>query len=372
MECYYHPSRESTDNCAICGKSICKECGLEIAGKVYCKECLEKIVGLNLAASQPEPEPKPEPEPVRLEKKESPEAQIEMANLTMEPSQGIEMEELTKESPNKVADDSPYNIKDSIQYEGGVESSYDENYQPKVSLNQAMEANQKVIPEQPVEDVREEYIPEQPVENVREEYVPEQPVQDVREEYIQQEPANQAVNEYDTLAKPQAPPSNDYIYPDHYYEPEETSARQAVEDKYERYLDDLYFDEAEVPLNEQLARDEEKFGSLTRNEYKPRNTREQKFEEEDDLDRRIREELARREEEKHHPKKEKIHNIEYEDEKEPIGVVDIILTIILVIVILIVLFYLIYLFKLSTTYPTFIDAVYGLKNPGALIGALLG
>ena len=48
MECYYHPSRESTDTCAICGKSICKECGLEIAGKVYCKDCLEKIVGLSL------------------------------------------------------------------------------------------------------------------------------------------------------------------------------------------------------------------------------------------------------------------------------------------------------------------------------------
>ena len=38
--------REGTDICAICGKSVCKECGLEIAGKIYCKECLEKIVGL--------------------------------------------------------------------------------------------------------------------------------------------------------------------------------------------------------------------------------------------------------------------------------------------------------------------------------------
>ena len=38
MECYYHPDREGTDTCAICGKSICKECGLEIAGKEYCKE----------------------------------------------------------------------------------------------------------------------------------------------------------------------------------------------------------------------------------------------------------------------------------------------------------------------------------------------
>ena len=26
MECHYHPEREGTDICAICGKSICKEC----------------------------------------------------------------------------------------------------------------------------------------------------------------------------------------------------------------------------------------------------------------------------------------------------------------------------------------------------------
>ncbi|WP_230594891.1 hypothetical protein [Methanobrevibacter smithii] len=46
------------------------------------------------------------------------------------------------------------------------------------------------------------------------------------------------------------------MYPDHTYEPEETSARQALEEKYERYLDDLYFDETEVPLEEQLAKDD--------------------------------------------------------------------------------------------------------------------
>ena len=46
MECYYHPEREGTDSCAICGKSICKECGLEIAGKTYCM--LQNLLKLNL------------------------------------------------------------------------------------------------------------------------------------------------------------------------------------------------------------------------------------------------------------------------------------------------------------------------------------
>ena len=191
-------------------------------------------------------------------------------------------------------------------------------------------------------------------------------------EEVVRQPVQQARNEYD-YQRPQAPPSNDYIYPDHSYQPEETSARQAVEDKYERYLDDLYFDEEEIPLNEQLARDEEQFGSLTRHEYKPRNAYEQKSVEDDDLDRRIREELARREQGKKHPGRrgESIHNIQYEEEKEPYGIVDIILTIILIIAIIVVLFYILYIFKLNATYPTFLDAVFGITNPGTFFNALL-
>ncbi|MBQ9026824.1 MAG: ATPase [Methanobrevibacter sp.] len=341
MECYYHPSRESTDNCAICGKSICKECGLEIAGKVYCKECLEKIVGLSLNNEPPKPEPTPEP--VRLERQESPADQIEMANLTKETPREVQF------SNQKIADDSPYNIKSNISYEGGLESGYEA---PK----------REVIPEQPVQNVREEFI--QPPE--------EDPImQDVL-----RQPAQQARNEYDFTERVQAPPADDYIYPDHSYEPTETTARQAIEDKYERYLDDLYFDEVEeIPLNEQLARDEEQYGSLTRNEYKPRNAHEQQRAADEDLDRRIREELARREEAKRQPRRqrrEKIHNINYEEEKEPYGAVDILLTIILIIVIVVVLFYILYVFMLSATYPTFLDAVFGLRDPGAFINALTG
>ena len=362
MECYYHPSRESTDICAICGKSICKECGLEIAGKVYCKDCLEKIVGLSMDnAPKPEPAPEPAPEPVRLEKQESPESKIEMANLTRQPEE-------IQFSNTKIADDSPYNIKENIQYEGGLESSYDDNYQPRVSLHEAIENNQ--VPQQPVQDVRQEYIQQEAVPGARQEYVQQEPIM---EEVVRQ-PASQARNEYDYVQqRPQAPPSDDYIYPDHSYQPKETTARQAVEDKYERYLDDLYFDEEEVPLNEQLARDEAQYGSITRHEYQPRNAHQEQQAADDDLDRRIREELARREQSKGKGKSrrgEPFHNINYEQEKEPYSALDIVLTIILIIVILIVLFYILYLFKLSATYPTFIDAIYGLRNPGLLINTL--
>ena len=331
MECYYHPSRESSDVCAICGKSICKECGLEIAGKIYCKDCLEKIVGLSLNTQTQEP---PKQEPVRLEKQPAPEEKIQMANLTTQP------EEV---SFSRVADDSPYNIKKNIQYESGIQSQ--EGYQPRESLHEAIEEIQ----------------------------VPQEPVQDVRQEFIQPDAAR---NEYD-YSQRQAPPKGDYIYPDHSYEPGETSARREVEDKYERYLDDLYFDEDEVPLNEQLARDEEQYGSLTRKEYEPRVPKEPTAD--DELERRIREELARREEEKHHGrfrrskkgKEEPIHNFQYEDEKEPYTATDILLTIILVIVIIVVVFYILYVFRLKGTYPTFVDAVLGVTDPKTFIQALL-
>ena len=328
MECYYHPSVEGTDVCAICGKSICKECGLEIAGKVYCKDCLEKIVGLSVENT---PQEKPVQEAPKPERQEPEEVQF-----------------------SKIAEDSPYNIKESIKYEGGLESRYGENLQPEGSLYETIENIQ--TPQEPVQEVREEYVQQEPV----------------MEEVLRQ-PAGQARNEYDYVQRQaQAPPANDYIYPDHSYQPEETSARREVEDKYERYLDDLYFDEAEIPLNEQLARDEAQYGSLTRNEYPPRNAPQQQHGSDDDLERRIREELMRKEQGgKSSIRRKQIHNLQYEDKKEPFGALDILLSIVLIIVVLIVLFYIVYLIKLSATYPTFIDAIFGLKNPGMLLNALL-
>jgi hypothetical protein len=84
MECHYHPEREGTDICAICGKSICKECGLEIAGKVYCKDCLEKIVGLGLDNTQQQPA---QSEPVQEENIYQPQEEYEIPYAQEEPVQ---------------------------------------------------------------------------------------------------------------------------------------------------------------------------------------------------------------------------------------------------------------------------------------------
>jgi hypothetical protein len=335
MVCHYHPERESTDVCAICGKKICKECGLEIAGKIYCKECLQKIVGLSLDTQSQVNEPQEEarPEPARLEKQ--PEQNI--YDVQEEVSYEAEPQEVSK-----ISADSPYNIKDNIEYTGGLESSY-------ISENEPIAQEAPALERQP--QAAQDEIEFQP------------------QQQVQSEP--------------------EYIYPDHSYQPEPTSARLDLEDKYEKYLDDLYFDEQDVPLGEQLAKDEEQYGSLTRKEYKApeKPAEEQKRakpnrpETPEEMEARIRAEIL--EEQGIKPKKDKkgrrnrddesksIHNLNYQDEKEPMGAVDILLTIVLVIVILIVIYYIVYLFVLHASYPTFMDAVYGLTNPQNVINNLL-
>ena len=334
MECYYHPERESTDVCAICGKSVCKECGLEIGGKVYCKDCLEKIVGLGLdtatkdnaaedkaaedKASEDHTHDEVKNEPARLDKSSEYAIYKPQDAEPITPQHNINTPEQYAGENKVIADDSPYNIKDNITYSGGLESSY---------LN--------------------EEFPKQP--------------QDA----------------------PKTAPDDDFIYPDHTYEPK-PRAGENLEDKYERYLDDLYFDENEIPLTEQLAKDEEQYGSLTKKPHKPQKPAEErefvqepgknkklKKSADEELEARIRAAIEKEMMEKTDNDGKPIHNLNYQQEKEPLGVIDIILTLILVIVILIVVYYLIYLFILSASYPTFIDALYALSNPQNVINNIL-
>ena len=320
MECYYHPDRESSENCAICGKSICKECGLEIAGKTYCKECLEKIVGLGIENKTPS-ESRPvenhdayEVEPSRVERGpisetiyESHDRQVTTPTYDNVPNQ----------ESKYVRDDSPYNI---------------HNTEPVYTSQMNEPPLSRQLPN--------EY-------NMPNEYIPQNKLN-----------------------------SQDYIYPEH----SDEVNRSNLEDKYERYLDDLYFDENELPLEEQLAKDEEQYGSLTRRPYQPRTeeallrekqAEERKKETPEEMEARIRAEILAEKNGKNGIRDSNIHNLNYKEEKEPMNVVDIILTVVLVIVILIVIYYLLYVFILNSAYPTFMDALFGITNPQNVINNLL-
>jgi len=341
MECYYHPDRDGTDTCAICGKTICKECGLEIAGKIYCKECLEKIVGLgieNKDSKIPEAEVQ---EPVRTEPARLNKQPVE-ENIYQPQAESVEVPPVKEEVEpiseiKQISDDSPYNIKSNIEYDGGLETSY-------------MNENEPIQPQR---------IEQPPIS---------------QEPQITQNETNYNNQEIQQKAQVE---SQEYIYPDHSYEPQPTNARMELEDKYEKYLDDLYFDEEEVPLGEQLAKDEEQYGSLTRKEYPTREEpaisqtpKGRKQETPEEMEARIRAEILA---EKQGDKKIKdnIHNLNYQEEKEPMGVVDILLTILLIVIILVVIYYIVYVLVLHATYPTFIESLYALQNPQNVINNAL-
>lgn len=448
MECYYHPNKEGVNTCAICGKSVCDECSLEIAGKMYCKECLEKIVGIGLNNKTDEKketqntaseEITERPEPVRLGKKEEP-------NIYQEPQDIYEesIYQSPKEEKAIFASDLSSNLDQNnesiyasdLQKESQVyNNSPQQDYYPEEEVSKAIAEDSpynikgmdysKEINETPKSYFKKESAPYlEPSNNINQDQSMGQNIVENQQQTLRQQPQS-AQNEFDYYPQEQIAPQqqapHDYIYPDHTYEPEETSARKALEEKYERYLDDLYFDETEVPLEEQLAKDEAEYGSLTKKpyvpptsqpieEYTPQTMEEpayapqqigeqthipqanekemygqqqsyyqqepqirqprRSYEEEQELDRQIREQLNIRREQ---PKKSKkpIHNIRYEDEKESFGIVDIILTIILIIAIIIVLFYIVYLLFLTSSYPTFLDAIFGLQDPGELIGNLM-
>lgn len=354
MECYYHPDRESTNKCAICGKSICEECGLKIAGKVYCKDCLEKIVGVGVAsnetgASEPIPQDPVETKPAEENIYQAKEEKIDFETPY------APQEEITPAPKIKgISEDSPYNIRSNIEPSSALESSYLDEPQTTYQNEQPQTAQNEIKTDEQV--------------------------------------LAQKINE------------DDFIYPDHSYEPAPTSARLDLEDKYEKYLDDLYFDENDIPLGEQLAKDEAQYGSLTRKEYVPKPKEEEqpevpepvlkeevtenkllkdketpKAETPEETEARIRAEILKEyglvddKNSKSMVNKEEgnIHNLNYQDGKEPMGILDIILSIILIIVVLIVLYYLIYLFILNTSYPTFLDALFALKNPQNVINAIL-
>ncbi|WP_295723309.1 hypothetical protein [uncultured Methanobrevibacter sp.] len=249
MKCYYHEDRESTNNCAICGKPICPECGMEIGGNILCKDCVNTLISDNLSQKVSEPV------------KDSPQEIKEPENIQSAPEPVVEAQNIRSESA--INQESP--------------SAYTESYTPQ-------------------------------------------------------------------------------------------NEQQNIEDKYEKYLEDLYYDEPEkqeLSLKEQLALDkdleeiapmpdyyEEEIPSRIYEEWTPQHERNTS--------------LSRRRNFHKVPKRSRRN-------KEPYSNVDILLTALLVILILLVIFYIIYLFVLSSSYPTFLDAITGLfTDPGKLFGSLFG
>ena len=287
MKCHYHPDRDSVNNCAICGKPICSECGMEVGGNILCKDCVNSLIS---------------------------------DSLTSKVSEKINQ---TKNESNK-----------------------DQN------ISEQPQTTQQPKPEHKIEKTSS----------------------------IKQEPANIFNNDNEEKIEENTPEINNSS--------EKITKQKELEDKYEKYLDDLYFDEPDkeelnlenykkeedLSLSEQLSNDEElnkkvpyeKPSKKGNQGYYAGSVKEDEkkyvWSTKPNMNHKpSRNNLNRNFIEKNKPKKE----------KEPYSATDIILTIILIILILIVIFYIIYLFALSSNYPTFLEAVIGLvTNPIQFIGTI--
>ncbi|MCL2115457.1 MAG: hypothetical protein FWH29_04475 [Methanobrevibacter sp.] len=154
-----------------------------------------------------------------------------------------------------------------------------------------------------------------------------------------------------------------------------------IEEKYEKYLDDLYYKEdnandnknssEKISLKEQLARDEEKYGSIIKKPRKPV----EPIPDEEVLQKNIGQSKLKnmKVNDKYKENRRSLHpHIHSGQQKKKVeeesSTTEIALTIILIIMIIVVSSYIIYLFTLANTYPSFFDAIFTLfSNPAELI-----
>ena len=207
MECHNHPDREAVANCAFCGKAVCPECSMEIGGNIYCKDCINEIITKSFG----EKEAKEDIAPKETMTKEPAEV-----FEPIEPITPIQAEEREVEAETlKPVEKAPENFETDYEYE----TEYVETYE---------------------EDGAEDSYYENP------DPIPE-PVPEYREQERKLKPQAKSTQ------PPIEPIHTGDIDEDYYYEPRPSEApSNELEAKYERYLEDLYYDEEEEVVPPEL------------------------------------------------------------------------------------------------------------------------
>ena len=360
MECHNHPDREAVTNCSLCGKAICQDCSMEIAGQVYCKDCVNEIVTKSLMEKAVKESATAPAETVVEEKADF----IEPVE-TITPIQAEEVIEPVEKAPENYQTDYEYETEYVETYEeDGAEDSYYEN--------------PELIPE-PEPEYREQ------ARKAKEERKrpPIEPIhtENIDEDYYYDEPINRA-------------PSNE------------------LEAKYERYLDDLYYDEKDMAPQEAPRRaprgrrprpqNDEYYEAPRRGRRTPIDDFEDDYivpshsrgrrdaESYEDLKRRIERNYQLEQEQKRkgrfrRSKKssrgyddlesiQEMHRFpdEIDESEGGLSATEIILAIVLILLILMLILYVIYLFRLSGDYASFFEALRGLfGNPGEFISNVM-
>ena len=399
MSCQNHPNKESVANCQFCGKELCEDCAINIAGKNYCEECMSDLVGpelTSIASKTPDSEtqdtsipkqdvstPKDtydnqEQTPVQKGsentiQKETPIEQTQTPKI----EETNPIDQITRE-PQRIKEEIPpqnQNInRDNDDFNKNLNNNLNDNNNLNENLNNNLNNNlnhNNNNPYRPHDDI----------------YSDDRLYNDI--------------NGNNNSSKPQ-------------YD-------NKIEEKYEKYLDDLYFDDnpenqkntrhgenrsgenfrdnrnigankvQNVSLSEQLAKDEAEHGSITKEPFVPDVPEEpvqtEKFtnsgiNNNEDRNRNVPIMENLRSVKSDTPNKENpreythstLHrgNIHYKkEEKKPFSSLEKVLTVLLVILIILVVLYIVYLLTLNGQYPSFISALGAfIGNPGEVLGQM--
>ena len=231
MECDNHPDKEAIATCSVCGKAVCQDCSMEIAGNIYCKDCVNEIVTKSIlenAVKGPKNDAKQSLAEETVEEKPVETIAPVQTEEVIEPITPIQAEEKVVEPIEKA----PENFETDFEYETEYVETYEEN-----GAEDSYYENPEPIPEP-----EPEYIEQK---------------RKLEEEALKSETPIKPVHTGD-------------IDEDYYQEPmEKATPSNELEAKYERYLEDLYYDE-EAPQEEIPQRRE-------RRERRPRNPRREEY-----------------------------------------------------------------------------------------------
>ncbi len=239
MNCENHPDREAVANCAVCGKAICEECLIKIAGNTYCKDCINELVTESIV-EKAMGNKNPEPSIGTGEVERKPASQSEISTGEVEP-----------ELEDEAAEDGDYDFEN--QFEEENEEVSVSNGAGKHKFRSAAKIS-SMLEEKGLTEESASYLNEEKDEPVSDD-VYKVPEPGMKEPAVFEE--SEVVSEGDG--------------PD-----------EELEAKYEKYLEDLYYDEPDkseesiseevksdkpLSLQDQLAMDEAENGPLTRKPF---------------------------------------------------------------------------------------------------------
>ena len=352
MACYNHPDREAVATCSVCGRPICSDCYVEIGGNPYCKNCLNALINSNVneKVAQNQSQAIENIEPITKPK-----------TIPYE-----EKEEIIEEAPEEIitpVSKAPENYEPDYDYQteyvetygdGDSEDSYYEN--PETIPEPEPEYKKKMVadPIIPIKPKQEEVYA---AENPREE-IPNNNIESKYERYLED-------LYYDEEPTYNNPPRNDQYYEEPIYVDRQNYANEPIYP--ERYADDDL--DYIVPVHHSGPRNNgpsyEEIKRKLENERNYNQGYDDYYPEPDYGYERRRGPRQNLED------IQRMHSYE-QAEDNSFTALEILLTIILIVLIIIVIFYIIYLFALSSEYPTVIGAIQGLiQNPGLFFTNLL-